>query len=536
MHIRATVTGWAVLQKTALTAERLAKYRRALTVTPFVFGAKETPVPIPAYRESDRSILFPIAWAQREFPNAEFVDGTTLGSSALTHTRLPDPDHHAAAEGQGQFVEDMLRKARESFTVLAEAPTGSGKTVAALSVAAQLGRKTLVIVPTVQLGRQWKKEIVKHLGVPEHRIGWVQQGQCTYRGMSVVIAVIHSLACRTYDPSFYSAFGTVIWDEVHIVGARSFSQSLGQFPARYKIALTATPTRKDGCAELFLNYFGTEFVVASGDAVPCSCAIVKYRRKRPLPNIGNKAVLLNIVTRDPDRNQFIVQWVHFLWEKGRNVLVLSDRIEHLQRLMSLAKQRGVPWGDMGLFTAQRIDGFTKVCKPVKRLKVGRQYTLLTKGTGVCIKHGAKVRCLRLVARGLYNVTDAERTVAEVSIENVRSLPVVVPRYTKMTQPELDATKRGAKLIFATYGMFKQGQDVPRLDAGIDATPRSDGIQAIGRIRRKVPGKLRPVWLTIHDVGVPMFENNLKHRVRDYRKAKVDVFLYRDRPINWEERV
>jgi len=76
-----------------------------------------------------------------------------------------------------------------------------------------------------------------------------------------------------------------------------------------------------------------------------------------------------------------------------------------------------------------------------------------------------------------------------------------------------------KVLFATYGLAKEGLDIPRLDRLILASPHRDKatiIQAIGRIERKFEGKKEPIC---YDLVDPMqyFEGMYKNRKSYYRE-------------------
>jgi superfamily II DNA or RNA helicase len=92
-----------------------------------------------------------------------------------------------------------------------------------------------------------------------------------------------------------------------------------------------------------------------------------------------------------------------------------------------------------------------------------------------------------------------------------------------SQERLNLIKSECAVILATYGMMKEGQDIPRLDMGVDATPRSEGVQAIGRIRRRMPGKRRPIWVTLFDSnGSSLLQGISGARIKDYKACGVDV--------------
>jgi superfamily II DNA or RNA helicase len=383
----------------------------------------------------------------------------TEGQEKLEPARFPDPHHEKASPGQAEFIDGLLTAVKKYPVVLGEAATGSGKTVSSLYVAGKLGVSTLVIVPSKFLAVQWSREAKLHLGIPDEKIGFIEEGTATYKGKSIVFAVIHNLVQKRWSKNLLNYFGLVIIDEVHRVGARSFSKALPLFPSRYKLALTATPTRRDGCAPLFLNYFGEPRVVAKSEALACDCIVLHYvRTGKPYDAKIPRSVLLNIVSLSSERNKLIVKWIMKMYHKDRKgILVVSDRVEHLQLLMAMCHDAGVQEQEMGLFTRSYVD------------------------------------------------------------ENGKR--------KQFTQADNDRVKNESLIIFATYGMMKEGVDIPRLDAGIEATPRSEGKQIIGRIRRPLPGKKRPVWVTIRDVCIPSFVRSCNARLHDYRTSNVQVIEY-----------
>lgn len=75
------------------------------------------------------------------------------------------------------------------------------------------------------------------------------------------------------------------------------------------------------------------------------------------------------------------------------------------------------------------------------------------------------------------------------------------------------------LLFATYGLAKEGLDIPRLDRLILASPHRDKatiIQSVGRIERKFEGKKTPLVYDIVD-NTQFHSNMFKSRKTIYRK-------------------
>ena len=76
-----------------------------------------------------------------------------------------------------------------------------------------------------------------------------------------------------------------------------------------------------------------------------------------------------------------------------------------------------------------------------------------------------------------------------------------------------------KVLFATYGLAKEGLDIPRLDRLVLASPHRDKatiIQAIGRIERKFEKKVEPICYDLVD-PIQYFQNMYKSRKSYYKK-------------------
>lgn len=119
-------------------------------------------------------------------------------------------------------------------------PTGAGKTVVALAIAARLGLRTLVVVPTIDLLTQWRQGLADRFGYPLSEIGIVGGGKRTMRDVTVI----------TYDSAAMphrdlSGFGLLVVDEVHHLPARAYRRIAGKVNAPFRLGLSATPERSD---------------------------------------------------------------------------------------------------------------------------------------------------------------------------------------------------------------------------------------------------------------------------------------------------
>ncbi|HID20112.1 MAG TPA: DEAD/DEAH box helicase, partial [Methanophagales archaeon] len=118
-------------------------------------------------------------------------------------------------------------------------PTGAGKTVIGIKAIYMLNVPTLVIVPTLELVKQWKNEL-------EH-IFDIEVG--TYSGEKHILGPI---TVSTYDTAYLRAeelgnkFLFLLFDEVHHLPSPGYASIAELFVAPYRLGLTATYEREDG--------------------------------------------------------------------------------------------------------------------------------------------------------------------------------------------------------------------------------------------------------------------------------------------------
>ena len=130
-----------------------------------------------------------------------------------------------------------------------ELPTGSGKTVVAIAAMAALSTPTLVVVPTIDLLEQWRRELDAEFDVP---IGQFGGGEQRFEPITV----------STYDSAYLQAenvgdrFGLVVFDEVHHLGGEGYRDVARLLAAPARMGLTATFERPDGAHEVVADLVG----------------------------------------------------------------------------------------------------------------------------------------------------------------------------------------------------------------------------------------------------------------------------------------
>ncbi|WP_309484936.1 DEAD/DEAH box helicase [Halorhabdus salina] len=151
-------------------------------------------------------------------------------------------------------LRDYQRKSLEAWQAagergVLELPTGSGKTVIGIAAIEALGRTTLIVVPTIDLLEQWRRELQTEFDVPIGQLGGGEQR-------------IEAITVSTYDSAYLQAeeigdrFGLVIFDECHHLGGEGYRDIARLLAAPARLGLTATFERPDDAHEVVATLVG----------------------------------------------------------------------------------------------------------------------------------------------------------------------------------------------------------------------------------------------------------------------------------------
>ena len=299
-----------------------------LTFVPFQnFDKGEPPQPVRCYiaSEDGSTMLLPRCYRGTNLPEDQLSDGEPLACAFAGS--LNELQETAA---QATLISVRARP----YAAMLVLPCGFGKTVVGLSIAASLGRKTLVVVHKDFLMNQWRERIATFL--PNARLGIIQQNKLEYREADVVVAMLQTLCARDIPPECLASFGTVILDEAHHLAAPYFSQLFFKLPCRHVLGLTATPRRKDGLSailHLFMGPFSYQLTTRIGDGLVVQRVLWPVRYAcRTEPTQADVQRLKTRIAKDAARTAFIAIMCAEASDHSRQVLCLSDRIEHLHDL------------------------------------------------------------------------------------------------------------------------------------------------------------------------------------------------------------
>ncbi len=146
-------------------------------------------------------------------------------------------------EYQEELIQQIFAKwSMEKRRVLAQSPTGSGKTVLFSAVSAQFtqrGEGVLVLAHREELLLQAKEKLEATTGLPT---GLIKAGYRPDPAQLVQIASVQSLVRRKNWPRA----ALVIVDEAHHSTATTYTNILERYPDAYILGVTATPARSDG--------------------------------------------------------------------------------------------------------------------------------------------------------------------------------------------------------------------------------------------------------------------------------------------------
>ena len=272
-----------------------------------------------------------------------YVPRYTGAAGATDKTVVPAGEHIGAVPGftlRG-YQRDALAAWWKRKAGIIVAPCGAGKTAIGLTAVLHLPTPALVLVHTGDLLRQWR-ERAEALGI---EVKTVSEGNGPVRAR-LVIATMQTLALWPFWQlaEWGAGFGLVIVDEAHHVPCATLTDVLYELPGRYRLGLTATPTRADGLTPILLGHMGPIRAEVSRQALAEAGAIIVPRIERIAtawtPDAEADYVqMVTAATEDDARNIQIADLAATAVQAGRHVLIQTERVEHAKALSRLIGDR-----------------------------------------------------------------------------------------------------------------------------------------------------------------------------------------------------
>ncbi|MEV1175009.1 DEAD/DEAH box helicase family protein [Nonomuraea sp. NPDC049784] len=249
-----------------------------------------------------------------------------------------------------RFTGELTNVQTEAVTAMAKhltgvlmAPPGAGKTVMACALIARHQVPTAIIVNRAELLDQWKERLTTFLDLDGAQVGAKGKGKDKRHGVVDVI-MLQSVAHRDADPSLLDAYGMVIVDECHAVGAPAAEAAIRQVAVKRWIGLSATPYRADQMDALITMQCGPIRHEITAE-VPFAQRLVVHATGFSTEEIGNDGASFQAIygelAADDTRTAQIAADVADAARRGRNSLLLTNRIEHLQCLAAVLEDKGL---------------------------------------------------------------------------------------------------------------------------------------------------------------------------------------------------
>lgn len=213
------------------------------------------------------------------------------------------------------------------------APPGFGKTAIASAIISKRSVNTLILVHKTTLLEQWVKRLSEYFEIDSKEIGQLGKGKKRISSM-IDVATLQSLKNR---PELIEEYTQVIVDEVHHIPAVSFEVPLKRFRGKYLLGLSAIPIRQDGMHPIMFMQCGEiGFEKKHKRSQTHRLITIQTEFESMYEDFSS---ILNELAEDEVRNSLIVAEIQKL--SDRNILILSDRIEHLNILYHMLDAKDI---------------------------------------------------------------------------------------------------------------------------------------------------------------------------------------------------
>jgi superfamily II DNA or RNA helicase len=242
-----------------------------------------------------------------------------------------------------EYQKEAVKLCLSNWRGIVNFATGMGKTLTAIHLIKQLQRKTLIVVPSDSIAKQFYDELVKAFG--DDRVGFYGGGKKKIKDITIGIA-----ASVTKDVDIFKKeeLGCIIFDEVHHIAASTFfeiANALGDCGRIY--GLTATDYRSDG-KDIMINAGCGDIIIRRDIKWGIEHSFLAKPKFiiRNVPTMGidyKNDKLKNYkehVLNDVVMKQQILSDIQSYIAQGKSVLCLVDEISHGEEL---SKQLGIPF-------------------------------------------------------------------------------------------------------------------------------------------------------------------------------------------------
>ena len=357
---------------------------------------------------------------------------------------------------------------------IAALPTGSGKTILAVMAIAAVQRRTIVLVPTIDLLTQWAAVLERFFKVPVGMLGGGSRQ-------------IEALTVSTYDSAVLNMefignrFGFLIADECHHLPAPETRLGASLCIAPYRLGLSATPELPPDRMEIMQNLLGEIVCQVNIDELEGK-VLSPYEVKHweiPLDPQefdlyqSARKYYLDFIRRNGIDFRQESGWSHFLALAGRSA-------EGRLAFRAFLDQRRLARGG---------EAKIRALWEILRRHAGERIIIFTADNGAAYELGRRF-----------------------------CLPVMT-HLTKAAERKefLDKFREGTYPVLVTNRVLNEGVDVPAAAVGIILAGTGsvrEHVQRLGRVLRAAPGKPQAILYELVSAGTS--EESVSTRRRAHR--------------------
>lgn len=371
------------ISKKGLTAHTLNSIRKIAATKNPEFGLKlklhfsvyNTPRTLTEYIEDDFTISIPRGLKNKllQYTSPELI----TYESSLSEGNEIEVSFKGSPYSDQQEAIDQLIKNEVAMMV---AVTGYGKTVTALALLCTLKTSTLIIVHTKSLLDQWKQKIDKFIDYPQsklkrdHYIGEYHSSKKKLKH-HIDVALIQSLA-NLDDFSILDNYGLVLIDESHHASSDSYRSVLRHIKSKHIYSFSASYKRKDHMEKVTEMYLGNIAYESDKEKILNNrtyeqILISRITTFNCIDKEKSFTEICNELYLNEKRNYLIVQDIIQEIQNNKNIIVLTDRKEHISIIYNQLKYQDYP-----IF---RMDGSTSSKErneTIEQLHNNTQYVLI----------------------------------------------------------------------------------------------------------------------------------------------------------------
>jgi superfamily II DNA or RNA helicase len=156
--------------------------------------------------------------------------------------------------------------------------------------------------------------------------------------------MLQTLSMKDLNGDLFKPIGLVIVDECHHIASEVFVQALPKITSKYMLGLSATPDRKDKLMHV-INWFLGPLLYKSetGDSVDTKVNVEVFEYQNTDPEFNEVVlssqgfvsvpIMVNKLAECEDRTRWLCGIIEDICEEGRQILVLSDRVEHCKAIL-----------------------------------------------------------------------------------------------------------------------------------------------------------------------------------------------------------